>query len=82
MLELMEPTISGLAAGKTGRQAGLNSALVTPLPQRTLLPKRPGEPRFAPQQYFYPASKSGVVPSLLLSEANFDEDSDVWRDAA
>lgn len=30
---------------------------------RTLLPRRSGEPRFAPRQYFYPASKTGVVPS-------------------
>ena len=26
------------------------------------LPRRPGEPRFGPRQYFYPASKTGVVP--------------------
>ncbi len=30
---------------------------------RTFLPRQSGEPRFAPRQYFYPASKSGVVPS-------------------
>jgi hypothetical protein len=31
--------------------------------QKIFLPWRPNEPRFAPQQYYYAASKSGVVPS-------------------
>jgi hypothetical protein len=31
--------------------------------QKIFLPSRSNEPRFAPQQYYYPASKSGVVPS-------------------
>ena len=30
--------------------------------QRVVLPRRPGEPRFGPQPYFYPASRTGVVP--------------------
>ena len=30
---------------------------------RTFLPRRSAEPRFAPRQYFYPASKTGVVPA-------------------
>jgi hypothetical protein len=29
---------------------------------KVFLPRRPGEPRFGPRQYFYPASKTGVVP--------------------
>jgi hypothetical protein len=32
-------------------------------PRKILLPRRPGEPKFAPRQYYYPASRSGVVPS-------------------
>jgi hypothetical protein len=31
---------------------------------RIILPRRSGESRFAPRQYCYPASKSGVVPSF------------------
>jgi hypothetical protein len=34
---------------------------------RIILPRRSGEPPFAPRQYCYAASKGGVVPSLLLS---------------
>jgi len=29
------------------------------------LPHRPGEPRFAPQAYYYAASRSGVIPSWV-----------------
>jgi hypothetical protein len=32
----------------------------------TYLPRRSGETRFAPVQYYYPASKTGVVPSWRL----------------
>jgi hypothetical protein len=31
--------------------------------RKILLPRRPGEPKFAPRQYYYSASRSGVVPS-------------------
>jgi len=37
--------------------------------QKIFLPWRPNEPRFAPQQYYYAASKSGVVPSWVISAA-------------
>jgi hypothetical protein len=37
--------------------------------QKIFLPWRPNEPRFAPQQYYYAASKSGVVPSRVISAA-------------
>ena len=37
--------------------------------QKIFLPWRPNEPRFAPQQYYYAASKSGVVPSWAISAA-------------
>jgi hypothetical protein len=33
------------------------------------LPWRSNEPRFAPQQYYYAASKSGVMPSSAISAA-------------
>jgi hypothetical protein len=29
---------------------------------KVVLPRRPGEPRFGPPQYYYRASKTGVVP--------------------
>jgi hypothetical protein len=32
-------------------------------PRKILLPRRPGESKFAPRQYYYPASRSGVMPS-------------------
>jgi hypothetical protein len=52
---------------------------------RIVLTRRSGEFRFAPRQYWYPASKSGVVPSLPLAASRVcqrDESSDVQRDAA
>jgi hypothetical protein len=30
--------------------------------EKVILPRRPGEPRFGPQPYYYPASRTGVVP--------------------
>ena len=69
-------------------QAG-GSSLVAMIPvdsgHRTILPRRPGESRFAPRQYCYAASKSGVVPSLPLTASGpsrRDESCDVRRDAA
>jgi hypothetical protein len=37
--------------------------------QKISLPWRPNEPRFAPQQYYYAASKSGVVPGWVIAAA-------------
>ena len=37
--------------------------------QKIFLPWRSNESRFAPQQYYYAASKSGVVPSWAISAA-------------
>ncbi len=39
--------------------------------QKIFLPWRPNEPRFVPQQYYYAASKSGVVPSWVISAAAY-----------
>jgi hypothetical protein len=36
---------------------------------KIFLPSRSNESRFAPQQYYYPASKSGVVPSWAIPAA-------------
>jgi hypothetical protein len=33
-------------------------------PRKSLLPRRPGESRFAPPQYYYPASRTGVLPCV------------------
>jgi hypothetical protein len=52
---------------------------------RIILPRRSGESQFAPRQYCYAASKSGVVPSLPLTASGVsqrDERSDARRDAA
>jgi hypothetical protein len=35
--------------------------------RKILLPPRPGQSKFAPPQYYYPASRSGVVPSATLA---------------
>jgi len=56
------------------RSAGLDGAIERTIPntmpstaestcQKIFLPRRSGELRFAPQQYYYAASKSGVIPS-------------------
>jgi hypothetical protein len=85
MFELLQLTTSKLPASGTGLHAGLREPpFAAALGEKTFLPKRNGEPRFAPRQYFYPASKSGVVPSLPIRAAisRFDEDSDVQRNAA
>jgi hypothetical protein len=34
----------------------------TGAPNKILLPRRPSEFRFAPPQYYYPASRTGVMP--------------------
>jgi hypothetical protein len=39
------------------------SELTNDGPCKTLLPRRSGESRFGPLQYYYPASRTGVVPS-------------------
>jgi hypothetical protein len=73
-----------------GQRGGSSLAAITPMTpvqsyHRIILPRRPGESRFAPQQYYYAASKSGVMPSLPLSVSGVfqhDESSAVQRDAA
>jgi hypothetical protein len=52
---------------------------------RIILPRRSGESRFAPRQYCYAASRSGVLPSLLTTAPGVfqrGESSDMQRDAA
>jgi hypothetical protein len=52
---------------------------------RIILPRRSGESRFAPPQYWYAASKSGVMPSPPLTTfgvSQHDERSDTQREAA
>ena len=36
---------------------------------KVFLPSRSGEPRFGPQSYYYPASKTGVMPSRSVQTA-------------
>jgi hypothetical protein len=82
MLELVKRSDSKLAASETGRAACLESTFATALPQKIFLPKRPGEPPFAPQQYYYPASKSGVFPCMYLPTAEWDAHGHIQREAA
>jgi hypothetical protein len=40
---------------------------------RIVMPRRSAESRFAPRQYCYAASKSGVVPSLHLTASGVSQ---------
>jgi hypothetical protein len=39
------------------------SQLIEAGPHKLVLPRRPGESRLGPRQYYYPASRTGVLPS-------------------
>jgi hypothetical protein len=71
MLELVQlKTPKQYVEGETALHAELRQFPFAPAWERkTFLPKRARERRFAPRQYYYAASKSGVVPSLPLSAA-------------
>jgi hypothetical protein len=47
--------------GTAGRRSAAKSAKNGPC--KIVLPRRPGEPKFAPPQYYCPASRSGVIPT-------------------
>ena len=53
--------------GTAGRLGTHAEPSVKFAPCKILLPPRPGQSRFAPPQYYYPASRSGVVPSTTLA---------------
>jgi hypothetical protein len=72
MFEIVERSNSQLAAGESGRNVRLEYASATPSPQKLFLPKRQGEPPFAPQQYYYPASKSGALPLYVLAGSRIE----------
>jgi len=65
---------AGLADhGKIARPFKIERKIANMMPRtaesingKIFLPRRSGEPRFGPQQYYYPASKTGVVPSWAL----------------
>ena len=44
------------------RHFGMAENRMADEPRKILLPRRPGEPRFGPPQYYYPASRTGVMP--------------------
>jgi hypothetical protein len=80
MLEIVKRSNSQLSAGETAQNARLEHSFE--LPQKLFLPKRPGEPRFAPRQYYYHASKSGVFPCMSLPAAESNARGDLRREAA
>jgi len=45
------------------RHTGMAENRIADEPRKILLPRRPGEPRFGPPQHYYPASRTGVMPS-------------------
>jgi hypothetical protein len=71
MLESPDPIAATSAEGGSGaheptaepRLAGIVPRMTADGLHKTILPRRPGESRFGPRQYYYPASPSGVVPS-------------------
>ncbi len=65
MFELSAP-VDGIEESYQYPAVGKEERTDMMMTARTLLPRRSGEPRFAPHQYFYPASKTGVVPSWCL----------------
>ena len=71
MLESPDPMAAASAEGGSGAHEPIAEPSLTGIvPQttveglhKTILPRRPGESRFGPRQYYYPASRSGVMPS-------------------
>jgi hypothetical protein len=71
MFELHDPMAAASAEdGSGGHEPIAEPGLAGIVPRVTagglhkiILPRRPGESRFGPRQYYYPASPSGVVPS-------------------
>ena len=57
-LPLQSANIDSASAATTGRDR-----------HKIFLPRRSGEGRFAPHQYYYPASRTGVVPKLSSDAA-------------
>jgi hypothetical protein len=82
MFEIVKRSNSQLSAGETAQNARLEHTFAAQLPQKLFLPKRPGEPPFAPRQYYYPASKSGVFPCMSLPAAESNAHGDLRREAA
>jgi len=80
MLEIVKRSSSQLSASETAKNERLEHSFE--LPQKLFLPNRPGEPRFAPRQYYYPASKSGVFPCMSLPAAESNARGDLRREAA
>jgi hypothetical protein len=70
MLESPDPISAACEGGSGAHEVIAEPSLSEIVPQmtveglhKTILPRRPGESRFGPRQYYYPASPSGVVPS-------------------
>jgi hypothetical protein len=70
MFESSDPMTARAEGGSGAHEAVAEPSLAGIVPRltadglhKTILPRRPGEPRFGPRQYYYPASPSGVVPS-------------------
>lgn len=63
-----------LSVGRFRSRSGLEMGPTSTHPvestgEKIFLPRRSSEPPFAPQQYYYRASKSGVVPPWTISGA-------------
>jgi len=72
MFEVSSPLVldDSTERGNRGHELIIEPSNVGEVPQMTagglpkiFLPARLGESRFAPRQYYYPASRTGVMPS-------------------
>jgi hypothetical protein len=72
MFEISSPVVANNSAERRnrGNESIIEPSNVGEVPRMTagglhkiFLPARSGESRFAPRQYYYPASRTGVVPS-------------------
>jgi hypothetical protein len=70
MFEIPDPLAADSAEGGNGAHEPIAEPSLLGIPRlnaggphKIILPRRPGESRFGPQQYYYPASRTGVVPS-------------------
>jgi hypothetical protein len=70
MFEILDPLAADAVEGGHGAREpiaepslpGAIPRLNAGGPHKITLPRRPGESRFGPRQYYYPASRTGVVP--------------------
>ena len=77
MFEIANPFPADAAEGGNGehdcviepRTEGIIPRTAADHQHKIFLPRRSGDSRFGPRQYYYPASRTGVVPSWAIRAA-------------